>query len=52
MAYHGSKGWYIMELKKRGIRKHPIEAKKLELYKTFVVRKIYLDMIAKYEKKD
>ncbi|KAB2333530.1 DUF2639 domain-containing protein [Bacillus mesophilum] len=45
MAYYGSKGWYIAELKKKGIRKHPIEAKKLEHYKTFVVRKIYLDSI-------
>jgi hypothetical protein len=45
MAYEGSKGWYIHELKKIGVTKHPVEKRKLELYKTFVVRNLYLDMI-------
>jgi len=42
MAYTYSKGWLIKQLKERGIRKHPIEQKKLELYKTFIVRQLYL----------
>lgn len=46
MAYQGSKGWYIARLKEEGIFKHPIDLRKLELYKTFEVRKIYLDVIA------
>ena len=46
MAYQGSKGWYIARLKEEGIFKHPIDLLKLELYKTFEVRKIYLDVIA------
>ncbi|MCL6572826.1 MAG: YflJ family protein [Bacillus sp. (in: Bacteria)] len=42
MAYQGSKGWYVQQLKRVGITKHPVEHKKLELYKTFVVRNLYL----------
>jgi hypothetical protein len=45
MAYPGSKGWYIAELKRLGIAKHPIEQRKLELYKTFVVRNLYFDNV-------
>ncbi|MGG3805285.1 YflJ family protein [Metabacillus fastidiosus] len=41
MAYFGTKGWYIKELKALGITKHPIERRKLELYKTYVVRNLY-----------
>ena len=47
MAYKGSKGWYIQKLKEAGIKKHPIELKKLELYKTFVVRNLYLEQVQK-----
>lgn len=43
MAYPGSKGWYIKELKRLGISKHPIEQRKLELYKTFIVRNLFLE---------
>ncbi|MGM9922935.1 MAG: DUF2639 domain-containing protein [Bacillus sp. (in: firmicutes)] len=41
MAYKHSKGWYLAQLKQIGITKHPVEQKKLELYKTFIVRKLY-----------
>ncbi|WP_423407092.1 DUF2639 domain-containing protein [Heyndrickxia sp. MSNUG] len=44
MAYEGSKGWYIKELKKMGITKHPIEKRKLELYKTYVVRSLFFEL--------
>lgn len=44
MAYEGTKDWYIQELKKIGVTKHPVEKRKLELYKTFVVRNLYLEM--------
>ncbi|RDI43117.1 DUF2639 domain-containing protein [Falsibacillus pallidus] len=41
MAYRYSKGWFIQQLKTIGLTKHPIERKKLELYRTFVVRNLY-----------
>jgi hypothetical protein len=47
MSYPGSKGWYIQQLKQNGINKHPIYAKKLETYKTWVVRKLYLELVVK-----
>ncbi|WP_072136199.1 DUF2639 domain-containing protein [Bacillus kwashiorkori] len=42
MAYKGSKGWYVKELKNMGIKKHPIEQKPLGKYKTYILRKLYL----------
>ncbi|MGG3470109.1 YflJ family protein [Neobacillus pocheonensis] len=45
MAYQGSKGWYVQELKKIGITKHPVERRKIELYKTFILRNLYLEKI-------
>ncbi|PLR78389.1 DUF2639 domain-containing protein [Bacillus sp. V3-13] len=47
MAYRGSKGWYISQLKAAGVTRHPVERRKLELYKTYVVRNLYLEMIGK-----
>ena len=41
MAYVGSKGWYVAKLKESGMRRHPIARRKLELYKTYVLRKLY-----------
>jgi hypothetical protein len=41
VAFAGSKGWYIKKLRGAGITKHPIDKKKLELHKTFVIKKIY-----------
>ncbi|MEC2077164.1 YflJ family protein [Metabacillus fastidiosus] len=46
MAYFGTKGWYIKELKALGMTKHPIERRKLELYKTYVVRNLYIEAVA------
>ncbi|MET3695976.1 uncharacterized protein DUF2639 [Bacillus oleivorans] len=48
MAYIGTKGWYIQQLKEKGIYYHPTEKKKLELYKTFVVRNLYLQLTSKH----
>lgn len=45
MAYTHSKGWYVSQLRDRGISRHPIELKKLKLYKTYIVRNLYLSMI-------
>lgn len=42
MAYQGSKGWYVQELKKMGVFRHPIGKKKLEQYKTYELRNLYL----------
>ncbi|MBY0124532.1 YflJ family protein [Bacillus sp. S/N-304-OC-R1] len=47
MAYKGSKGWYIQQLKEAGIKRHPIELRKLESYKTYIVRNLYHDLIEK-----
>jgi hypothetical protein len=41
MAFKGSKGWYVQELKKVGITRHPVELRKLETYKTSIIRSIY-----------
>lgn len=49
MAYKGSKGWYIQKLKEAGIKRHPIELRKLELYKTYVVRNLYHELYEKNE---
>jgi hypothetical protein len=43
MAYQGTKGWYIQKLKEKGITRHPTDQKKLECYKTFVVRNLYFE---------
>ncbi|WP_243291824.1 DUF2639 domain-containing protein [Bacillus sp. FJAT-47783] len=45
MAYKGSKGWYIEQLKLRGIRKHPEDHRKLEQYKTHVLRNLYFKYV-------
>ncbi|MGE6376320.1 DUF2639 domain-containing protein [Peribacillus muralis] len=44
MAYAFSKGWFIQQLKAGGISYHPIEKKKLELYKTHILRRLYEDL--------
>lgn len=43
MAFKGSKGWYVQQLKQMGITKHPVELKKLELFKTFILRNLYFE---------
>jgi hypothetical protein len=45
MAYKHSKGWYISQLKEVGITKHPVELKKLKLYKTYIVRNLYFAIV-------
>lgn len=49
MAYPGSKGWYVKQLKERGVHQHPVERKKLETYKTAALRKLYFDLVADKE---
>ena len=44
MAYIGTKGYFIAKLKEKGIRKHPVELRKLESYKTAIVRNLYFDV--------
>jgi hypothetical protein len=48
MAYFGSKGWLVQQLKKAGIRRHPVERKKLETYRTAILYGLY----QKYVEKD
>lgn len=45
MAYRYSKGWYISKLKERGLTRHPVGLKKLELYKTFIIRNLYNELL-------
>ncbi|PLS17078.1 DUF2639 domain-containing protein [Bacillus sp. M6-12] len=47
MAYQYSKGWFIQQLKAVGITKHPIERRKLESYKTYILRNLYAEKIEK-----
>jgi hypothetical protein len=50
MAYQGSKGWYVQKLKEAGITKHPVELRKIELFKTFVLRNLYFEKIVNKQK--
>ncbi|WP_084279258.1 YflJ family protein [Anoxybacteroides tepidamans] len=47
MAYFGSKGWLVQQLKEMGIRRHPVERRKLETYKTSVLYGLYQKYIRK-----
>ena len=49
MSYPGSKGWYVKQLKEKGIYHHPVERKKLETYKTYILRKLYFELVADKE---
>lgn len=50
LAYRYSKGWYISRLKEMGISHHPVKHNKLELYKIYILRNLYNDMMDKKEK--
>ncbi|GAB6454643.1 MULTISPECIES: YflJ family protein [Bacillus cereus group] len=39
MAYFGSKGWYVQQLRALGITKH--EDRKLESYRTHILANLY-----------
>lgn len=47
MAHIYSKGWFIQQLKQAGITRHPVERRKLKLYKTYVVRNLYVEFVEK-----
>lgn len=47
MAYPGSKGWYVQQLKLRGINRHPLDRRKIECYKTAILRNLYLQAAKK-----
>ncbi|MDR4889370.1 DUF2639 domain-containing protein [Bacillus sp. HNG] len=51
MAYPGSKGWYVKQLKEKGIHQHPVERKKLETYKTYILRQLYFELVVDKEAK-
>lgn len=44
MATVYSKGWFVLELKKAGVRKHPVDQRKLELHKEYVLRNLYFKL--------
>ncbi|WP_078544310.1 DUF2639 domain-containing protein [Litchfieldia alkalitelluris] len=45
MAYVGSKGWYVQQLKENGYSIHPTGRRKLESYKTSVLHNLYKDLV-------
>ncbi|MFC4183447.1 DUF2639 domain-containing protein [Saccharococcus thermophilus] len=47
MAYFGSKGWLVQQLKEAGIRRHPVERKKLETYRTATLIGLYQKYVKK-----
>ncbi|MED4970178.1 DUF2639 domain-containing protein [Parageobacillus toebii] len=47
MAYFGSKGWLVQQLKKAGIRYHPVERKKVETYRTATLYGLYQKYVKK-----
>ncbi|WP_203364057.1 YflJ family protein [Bacillus sp. REN10] len=49
MAHLYSKGWFIQQLKQANITK--LEGRKLETYKTHVVRNLYLQLVEQKELK-
>ncbi|MDQ0230072.1 DUF2639 domain-containing protein [Metabacillus malikii] len=47
MAYPGSKGWFVQQLKANGISRHPSEKRKIELYKSYILRGLYHEYVLK-----
>jgi hypothetical protein len=47
MAYFGSKGWLVQQLKEAGIRYHPVERKKVETYRTATLYGLYQKYVKK-----
>lgn len=45
MAHYSSKGYFVAELKKAGIIKHPVTQEKLEKYRTSELRYLYFKHI-------
>ncbi|MEE6131988.1 DUF2639 domain-containing protein [Priestia aryabhattai] len=43
MAHLYSKGWFIKELKAVNVTK--IEGRKLEIFKTYILRNLYLELV-------
>lgn len=47
MAHYGSKGYYVAELKKAGVLKHPREKKSLKKYNTTELQSLYFNLVEK-----
>ncbi|MCH7322286.1 YflJ family protein [Solibacillus sp. MA9] len=45
--YTYSKGWYVKELRKNGMKKHPQFRTHLGLYKTSELRRLYYQFVLK-----
>ncbi|RFU65409.1 YflJ family protein [Peribacillus glennii] len=50
MAHIYSKGWFIQRLVEAGITRHPLERRKLQLYKTYVLRNLYEKFVENNQK--
>jgi hypothetical protein len=47
MAHFRSKGWLVKHLKEAGVTRHPIELRKLEIYKASVLYGLYQKYVLK-----
>jgi hypothetical protein len=47
MAHFGSKGWLVKQLKEAGVTRHPIERRKLEIYKASILYGLYQKYVLK-----
>jgi hypothetical protein len=45
MAFKYSKGWFVQQLKEAGVRNHPQDFRKIELYKTPILRQLYAQYV-------
>lgn len=45
-----SKGWFVVELKKLGVLKHPQTKKSLKIYDTVTLRQLHAEAVARTAK--
>jgi hypothetical protein len=50
MAHFGSKGWLVKQLKEAGVTRHPIDRRKLEVYKASTLFRLYEKYVLKSKK--
>jgi hypothetical protein len=50
MAHFGSKGWLVKQLREAGVTRHPIDRRKLEVYKASTLFRLYEKYVLKSKK--
>lgn len=51
-SFRGVKRMVCLQLREMGMSKHPVELRKLELYKTYVVRTLFLELVKENSQKE